>query len=1036
MTAFFNKYLLALLFIYLFSTVLGNTYFVSNSGNNSNNGSYKHPLKTIQFAVNKLKNGDTCYIRHGYYYGNIFISKNNVKEKTIVISNYKNEQVFVLPKKYNFTWIKHKGNIYKTKISKKIIQLFENRTPSFQASFPTIREGDMNKKKWGDIYSSEDKTIIFNGIEKFKNLKNCTFIGLCGRGLVSLTGIVEKSEKNKIFIKNSAFYWNKIHKTSYLGIGKGYLIGNYEFLDSPGEWIQKNGYLYYWPKNKENLNSLIIKTTDTLIEIYNSKNIKLNGINIFAGKFTINTSYNISVSNSSIKYPTSFFQFESGFDRFGGVINHIDYNYSNNWPGKGIEINGENNKIINCHVSHSWGDGITLLGNKNTIKNCVISDCNWMGTDAAAINASGFGHIISSNTLFKTGRSVLLHRKLKSSKIIFNEIYQGGLLCDDLGLTYTYDTDGNGTEIAYNWLHDNKSPYYGVGIYLDNNHKNFKIHHNVIWNCFVGLTINQKASNDKIFNNTFFNIKYTMGSCSPNGLKPILENIITENNITESNIEARDFKAFYGTQTNNNVFIPQLNSKMINSRDKLFSLKEKKLSTYGAYNVKNYNWKAGAFARKVNSPIYESLFESIAFKIILFLTYLISLQTILIHFFISKKYDLTRVKLIIIYYVKILFSFIVLIIYTYYYTNQYTSDIYKYFEDAKIIYNGLFYNNPIEYLRFILGLDCDSTTYNELLSQTTYLKTNEIGNLLLIRFNGLLLIFSFNNIYIQSLFYAFISVIGSIYLYRTLFILFNNSKAIIIGIIIVPTVLFFTSNGLKECLLITIFSFYIYYISYTIRIKIRYKNIVILIGLIYLIFSLKPYIILTIIPSSLCWYIVSKINFNYKLTSIIVFNIIFLITLLTNPFFDIKSQLINIQTDIFNVANEMFAQSKIEIPELSNSIQSFIYTIPNTFINIFFQPTVSNCHSIFHWLVMIENLFILFLILLLIRFHKKINSNQYDFLGFVITFVILSTLFIGWTSSIIGSIIRYRTISHNIFVLILICIIDWGKIKNYFKRII
>ena len=1034
MTTIFNKYLLTLLFIYFVTIVSGNTYFVSNSGDNSNNGSYKNPFKTIQFAINKLKSGDICYIRQGYYCGNILISKKSVNGKKIVISNFKKEQVFVLPKKYNFTWTKHKGNIYKAKISRKIIQIFENNTPSFQASFPTIKEGDMNKKKWGDIYSFGDKTVIFKGVEKFKNLKNCTFIGLCGRGLVSLTGTVKKSKKNKIFIKNSAFYWNKIYKSSYLGIGKGYLTGNYDFLDSPGEWIQKNGFLYYWPKKKENLNSLILKTTDTLIEISNSKNIKLNGINIFGGKFTINNSHKISVSNSSVKYPTSFFQFESGFDRFGGVINHIDYNSPYNWPGKGVEIDGENNEIINCQVSHSWGDGITLLGTKNTIKNCVISDCNWMGTDAAAINASGFGHLISSNTLFKTGRSVLLHRKLKSSKIIFNEIYQGGILCDDLGLTYTYDTDGCGTEIAYNWLHDNKSPRYGVGIYLDNNHENFKIHHNVIWNCFVGLTINQTASNDKILNNTFFNIKYTMGSCSPDGLKPKLDNIITKNNITESNLEARDFKVFYGTQTSNNVFTPQLNSKMINSRDKLFYIKEKKISSIGAYNVKDYNWKAGALLHKKSNSIYKVIIESIPFKVFLFLTYLILLQTLLIHFFISKNYNLTKVKLLIIYYVKVSFSLILILIYTYYYTNQYTSDIYKYFEDAKVMYNGLFNHNPIEYLRFILGLKNNSTLYNELLSQTTYLRTNEIGNQLLIRLNGLLLIFSFNNIYIQSLFYAFISSIGSIYLYRTFFKLFNNAKALFIGIIIIPTVLFFTSNGLKECLLITLVSFFIYYLSYIIQDKIRYINILLLIGLVYLIFSLKPYIVLIIIPSSLCWYIVSKVNFNYKLTYIAIFNIVFLFALLLNPFFDVKSQLINVQTDIYNVANEMFVHSKIEIPKLSNSIQSFIYSIPNTFVNVFFQPTIVNCHSIFHWLVATENLLILLLTLFAIRFHKKMNSSQYDFLGFVITFVFLSTLFIGWTSSIIGSIIRYRTISHNLFVLILICITDWGKIKNYFKR--
>ena len=69
----------------------------------------------------------------------------------------------------------------------------------------------------------------------------------------------------------------------------------------------------------------------------------------------------------------------------------------------------------------------------------------------------------------------------KNCKILFNEICEGGYLCDDLGLTYNYGTDGGGTEIAYNWLHDNLAPYFGPGIYLDNGNANYNVHHNVVW---------------------------------------------------------------------------------------------------------------------------------------------------------------------------------------------------------------------------------------------------------------------------------------------------------------------------------------------------------------------------------------------------------------------------------------------------------------------------------------------------------------------------------------------------------------------------
>jgi hypothetical protein len=52
--------------------------------------------------------------------------------------------------------------------------------------------------------------------------------------------------------------------------------------------------------------------------------------------------------------------------------------------------------------------------------------------------------------LFNAGRSVLLHRRLKQGEIKHNEIFKAGLMTGDLGATYTFQTDGEGTVIAFN----------------------------------------------------------------------------------------------------------------------------------------------------------------------------------------------------------------------------------------------------------------------------------------------------------------------------------------------------------------------------------------------------------------------------------------------------------------------------------------------------------------------------------------------------------------------------------------------------------
>ena len=490
----------------IFIAFIGNahTYYVSKTGKNTNPGTKIAPFKTIQFAVNKLNAGDICYIRNGIYREHIQFKNSGKQNKLIILRNFPREKVTITQTFKRHNWTKHAKNIYRIPCSEKVVQVFIAGKPSMQASFPTIREGELSTKTWGNIFASPNKTVKVPGIEKYKDITGARLVGICGRGLVALNGKVIHQSRKIVQLQNEAFYWNKIHEKAYLGKGKGFLVGKYVFLDAPGEWFSNGKYLYYYAKPKEfNPNEIEIRTKQIAVSLADKKYIHLQGITIYAGNLSLDNSKQCIINQVTILFPTPFFTFESGFDRFGGTLNGMDYNQPKNWSGKGVVISGYGNNLINSKVQHSWGDGVTVWGNNNTLKNCIINDCDWIGTDCAPLNITGNKHLVSHSTFSKTARSVLVHRKLSHSKIRFNEISEGGLLNDDLGLTYTYDTDGNGTEIAYNFLHDNYAPNFGGGIYLDNNHKNFQVHHNVVWNCFVAMVINQKAENDLIYNNTF-----------------------------------------------------------------------------------------------------------------------------------------------------------------------------------------------------------------------------------------------------------------------------------------------------------------------------------------------------------------------------------------------------------------------------------------------------------------------------------------------------------------------------------------------------
>ena len=72
-----------------------------------------------------------------------------------------------------------------------------------------------------------------------------------------------------------------------------------------------------------------------------------------------------------------------------------------------------------------------------------------------------------------------------NNQVLHNDISRFGYLTKDLGGIYSVNSDGAGTVIAYNKVHDNRSPGENAGIYSDNTTSGITIHHNLVTN--IGL---------------------------------------------------------------------------------------------------------------------------------------------------------------------------------------------------------------------------------------------------------------------------------------------------------------------------------------------------------------------------------------------------------------------------------------------------------------------------------------------------------------------------------------------------------------------
>ncbi len=146
-------------------------------------------------------------------------------------------------------------------------------------------------------------------------------------------------------------------------------------------------------------------------------------------------------------------------------------------------------------------------------------------------------------------------------------------------------------------------------------------------------------------------------------------------------------------------------------------------------------------------------------------------------------------------------------IYTYYYTDRSTSDIWKYFDDSEIMFRAAT-QSPADYLRMLTGIG-DNAPH---IAQTYYQKMNfwyqqfdspffNDGRTM-IRLNALLRLVSFGNYHVHAVMMSFASLAGLTLVYRA----FCNAMrgwGILSAVVVflLPSVFFWSSGVLKEGLL-------------------------------------------------------------------------------------------------------------------------------------------------------------------------------------------------------------------------------------------
>lgn len=499
-------------------------YHVHPSGADGNPGTNALPFRTVQRAVNAAQAGDVVTVAEGVYRETVTTPRSGANGQPIVIRAATGARVVVSGADVLAGW---------------------QPAPGMDAVWTvpmagTLGDGEqvfvdgvmMNWARWPNsgldplrpVETTADNATLntFPNAGSFAdatfNDSECNFpsgfwdgariVSPLGKGWLVKHGTVTHSEPGSIqFSFHRLATGTTVSATYDPAAGNTfYLCGKLHALDAPGEWFHDaaTSRLYLrTPESDAPANHLVeAKRRDLAFDLRGRSDIQLQGIGLFAARIlTDSASARLEIDGMEARY-----------------VFHTNYvaniSFGTHMSDSGIILAGTEHVLRNSEIAYSAGNGVTLLGSGHRIDNCRIHNVDYIGSDASAVNTGLSGEVtnceISNSTFHDAGRSLLVIRRLASSRIHHNLFHRSMLRTTDGGGIYTYQHDGVNTEIDHNIVRDTTGD--DATIYLDNGSSSFRMHHNLLFGVFEsGIFLNTPSPNNLVFNNTLVTVQSSMG---------------------------------------------------------------------------------------------------------------------------------------------------------------------------------------------------------------------------------------------------------------------------------------------------------------------------------------------------------------------------------------------------------------------------------------------------------------------------------------------------------------------------------------------
>lgn len=211
---------------------------------------------------------------------------------------------------------------------------------------------------------------------------------------------------------------------------------------------------------------------------------------------------------------------------------------------------------------------------------------------------------------------------------------------------------------------------------------------------------------------------------------------------------------------------------------------------------------------------------------------------------------------------KVLSGFLLYLIYTHYYTDRSTADIWKYYDDAMVMFSAL-REQPMDYLQMLVGWGADNrerfTAYYDLMSHWDKPYNYGVANdtHLIIRFNAFVRLFSMGHYNVHNVVANFLGLIGLTGIFHFLRQMNpNKEKWFFLGVFLMPGMMFWASGVLKEPLLLLGLGLLLFAVMEFP--KSTLKGVILSAVSLWLLLSVKSYALIAVLPGIMAWGVSKK----------------------------------------------------------------------------------------------------------------------------------------------------------------------------------